>query len=122
MVMVMVGVVTCKYRVVEEMVMVGVVTCKHKVVVEMVMEEVETCKDREVEVMAMAVGVIYIHKEEVAMEEISMAEEVTCTNMVYRHVHRARHVCHGLAPIVVLSVGGMVVVVRNKYKAHWPPL
>jgi len=105
---VMEEVVTCKHMEEVVMVVVGVVTCKH-----MVEEEVETCKYKVEEVMEMAVGVIYIHKEEVAVEEISMAEEVSYTNMV--------DVPHALVAMVVTVFGGGVVAVRHKCKAHWPP-
>jgi hypothetical protein len=74
---------------------------------------VETCKYREEAVMETMVGVIYTHKEEVAVEGISMVEEVTCTNMV--------GVPHALVAMVVSVFGGGVVVVRHKCKAHWPP-
>jgi hypothetical protein len=115
-VMVMVGVVICKRKVVEEMVMEEVVTCKHMEAVVMVMVGVETCKCKEVVEMVM-------EEEE---EGISMAEEVTCTNMVRRHVpHHVRHVHHALAAMVVSSVcvrvRCMEEVVRHKCKAHWPP-
>jgi len=86
------------------MVMVGVVTCKHRVVEETVMEEVETCKYKVEAVMETVVGVIYIHTEEVAVEEISMVEEVTYTNMV--------GVPHALVAMVSVF-GGRVVAVRH---------